>query len=124
KDTMLATVSLDGTAKIWDVASGHEFRTLKLDSDDPKRAFSAAFSPDSQLLAVGYGDRFVTLADGQRIESDSGRGLVVLCDTATGQAVRRLDWHRYHVSGVAFIRERKELISADDHDNIAVSAVS
>jgi WD40 repeat protein len=47
---LLATVGVDGTARIWDVTSGANLLTLYADSDG---ATSVAFSPDGKQLAVG-----------------------------------------------------------------------
>ena len=44
----MATASLDGTAKIWDAASGREVRTWNYD----ETVVSVAWSPDSKLLAT------------------------------------------------------------------------
>jgi WD40 repeat protein len=48
----LATTSFDGTARLWDVASGKELtrRTMA------KGAYGVAFSPDGALFALGGGD--------------------------------------------------------------------
>lgn len=118
--TVLATVSLDGTSKIWDVGARHEVRTLKLQGEDTVEAYSVAFSPDGEMLAVGYAEAFMALADGRKIESDFGAGIVGFWNTATGQEIRSLKWHRYAVSGVGFIHNGREFISADKDGNIAV----
>ena len=49
----IVTGSGDGTAKVWDAASGRELLTLKGHSD---RVASVAFSPDGQRIVTGSGD--------------------------------------------------------------------
>jgi len=53
----LASASLDGTVKLWDVATGR--RLASLDA----HAWSLAFSPDGKLLRTGGEDRLVKLWD-------------------------------------------------------------
>ena len=55
----LATASLDGTARIWDAATGAVLATVKLDG----AALSVAYSPDGSLLAVGGRDPNVRIWD-------------------------------------------------------------
>jgi WD40 repeat protein len=54
---MLASVSSDGTAKIWDWRSGDLLKTL----DFPDQVGSVSFSPDGQTLAVGGLDELQSL---------------------------------------------------------------
>lgn len=46
--TLLATASLDGTARIWDAHTGRPLRIL----DDPSPLDNVAFSPDGGRLAT------------------------------------------------------------------------
>ena len=46
---MLASVSSDGTAKVWDWRNGDQLKTLNF----PAEVVSVSFSPDGQTLAVG-----------------------------------------------------------------------
>ena len=48
---------MDGTMKLWNVATRRELASLKLDST----AEYIAFSPDGQTLAVRYWDRSLRL---------------------------------------------------------------
>ena len=56
-DRMLASVSSDGTARIWDWRSGDLLKTL----DFPDQVGSVSFSPNGQTLAVGGLDDLQTL---------------------------------------------------------------
>lgn len=57
----------DGTARIWDAASGKELFVLPSDADD---VWAVAFSPDSKMVATGGADNVVRIwnaATGQMI---------------------------------------------------------
>jgi WD40 repeat protein len=73
---------------------------------------------------VGYADSVVTLSDRRKIESDLGAGQVVLWDIATGHEIQKLNWHHSGVTGLGFIRDSKQLISADKNGKIAVWDIS
>lgn len=55
---LVATASLDGTAKLWDLATGREVLTL-FGHDGPVN--TVAFSPDGRFLATASGDGTVAL---------------------------------------------------------------
>ena len=48
----LASASADGTARLWDLATGKLTATLQ---SLEARAYCVAFAPDGKTLAVGYG---------------------------------------------------------------------
>src|SRR5438552_8007927 len=54
----LASGSRDATIRLWDVASGQEFKTLKGHLSDVD---SIAFSPDGKTLASGSDDKTIKL---------------------------------------------------------------
>jgi WD40 repeat protein len=92
---ILASVGKDGAAKLWDVGTQREIRTLKR-SDELD---SAAFSPDDQILATGGRD-----------------GAVVLWELRSGRAVRVLNGHARRVNAVAFSPDGRTVASgSDDH---------
>ena len=83
----LASGSVNGTVKLWDVASGREFRTF---SGSP---FSVAFSPDARILA----------SSGSTLDDHT----VKLWDLPSGRELHTLSGHSDRVYSVAF--------SADGH---------
>ena len=76
---MLATVSRDKTARLWDPATGKRLRTL---TGHDGEVLGVAFSPDGRLLATASSD-------------DTAR----LWDPATGKRLRTLTGHADTVSG-------------------------
>ncbi len=61
--TRLATVSLDGTAKVWDLASNQVVMTLPTDVTANLTGSGAVFSPDGKRLLTISGDNSATLWD-------------------------------------------------------------
>ena len=57
---LLATASRDGTARLWDPATGEHRRTLTGHTNEVN---GVAFSPDGQLLATASGDGTARLWD-------------------------------------------------------------
>lgn len=87
----LATASKDGTARIWDVASGNVLHTLDGHSSE---VTCVAFSPDGTRLATGSEDL-----------------QIILWDPATGEALHTLTGHDDHVLTVAFSPDGRQLAS-------------
>jgi WD40 repeat protein len=56
---LAATASLDGTARLWDVAAGMEVRTI--DFGLGRRPFCVAFTPEGRHLAVGLANGTVAI---------------------------------------------------------------
>ena len=86
--TRLATASQDGTAKIWDAATGKPLLTLQVFSSTTGLkggANSVVFSPDGKLLATASDDKQVRL-----------------WDPVTGQLMRTLSGHTDQVDTVRF----------------------
>jgi WD40 repeat protein/serine/threonine protein kinase len=133
----LAAGSLDGTVKLWDVATERETLTL---TGHTGEVTSVAFSPDGNRLATGSYDQTVKLwdaatgqetrtlightrevasvafsPDGERLATGSGDGTVKLWDTSTGQETLTLKGHTYRVAGVAFSPDGKRLATGS-HD--------
>ena len=89
---LLATASTDGTARLWDPATGEHRRTL---TGHTSYVSGVAFSPDGRLLATASSD-----------------GTARLWDPATGEHRRTLTGHTSSVYGVAFSPDGRLLASA------------
>lgn len=94
---LLASANLDGTARVWDLASREERLTLRPHAI----VVGVALSPDGQLLATSGTD-----------------GTVKIWDVSTGTEVRSLAGHLGTVARVAFSPDGKLLASAG-FDNTA-----
>ncbi len=86
--------SWDGSARIWDVASGKVLVTIPYGA---LYVHAAAFSPDGRLVALGGNDK---------------AGYVKIYNAQTGDLVRALDGHRDDVLSVAFSRDGRQLLTA------------
>jgi hypothetical protein len=136
----LATGSDDGTARVWDAATGAE--VLRLEGLEGQFT-SVAFSPDGQRLAIGSGDSTarvwdfatgtevlrlegheswvlsVTFSpDGLRLATGSADGTAQVWDAATGNEVLRLEGHEGWVNSVAFSPDGQRLATGSS-DNTA-----
>jgi WD40 repeat protein/serine/threonine protein kinase len=88
----LITASEDGTAKVWDLSTGHELLTLAGHGDSVR---SAVFSPDGSQIVTGSKDY-----------------LARIWDAATGVEIRRLEGHRAAIRTVAFSPDGKRIVTA------------
>ena len=108
---LLASASMDKTARVWDIESGKALRTLEPEGfihftrrgpvTNPIRVpvLSVAFSPDGKRLATGGADRAVRLWE---VES--------------GKQLRALQGHTMSITAVAFSADGKRLASSSlDH---------
>jgi WD40 repeat protein/serine/threonine protein kinase/Flp pilus assembly protein TadD len=89
---MLASGGLDGTVRLWEVATGREVRTLTAESDP---IYCVAFRRDGGMLAAG-----------------SASGLVTLWDLATNQPIRTFTAHDTPVFRLAFSPDGRRLATA------------
>jgi WD40 repeat protein len=103
----LATTSIDGTARLWEVASGREVRTL---AGRGGYVVAASFSPDGQLLVTACRGRLGAGEDGE----------VNLWDVRTGQ--ERTSWrgHRGDVHAAAFSPDGLLVASAGAEGTIRI----
>ncbi len=93
----LATASIDGTARLWDVATGHPLHTLTDHTNEvigvpTNGVYGVAFSPNGHTLATTSGD-----------------GTARLWDVATGHPLHTLTGHTSAVYWAAFQPERADL---------------
>jgi WD40 repeat protein len=79
---LLATASHDGTARLWDIASGTQVKLLE---GHTGAVYSVAFSPDGHSVATSGAD-----------------GLVLVWDVGTGDLLSMLQGHQFGVSTVSF----------------------
>ena len=140
----LATGDLDGMAKVWNLATGQQIRSLANGHDliFPQRAqsiFSVAFSPDGKTLATGDDDgtaalwnpatrdEILSLATGsiqvqsvafspdtKTLATGDDDGTARLWNLATGQQIRSLATGSDGVWSVAFSPDGKTLATGDD----------
>jgi WD40 repeat protein len=87
----LVTGSDDGTAHLWETASGKALRTLVGHED---RVTSVAFSPNGTRLVTGSAD-----------------GTARLWETANGKALKRLVGHQGWVTSVAFSPDGRQVMT-------------
>ena len=130
---LVATGGADQTAKLWEVRTGLEIRTLAAHTG---AVGTLAFSPDGRLLVTGSADRTARIWDvatGGELRalkghagaitalafSDDGRSIasagedrvVKLWDAASGVEVRSLAGHAGAIQAVAFSRDGRTLAS-------------
>ena len=121
---ILATGSYDGSARLWDVATGKEIYRLE---DHGRVINSVSFSPNGQILATGANDgsvrlwdvatgkemarpkgRFGTISsvafsvDGSVLAAGSWDKTVQLWDMATGNVISLLKGHTGLVNSISF----------------------
>jgi WD40 repeat protein/DNA-binding SARP family transcriptional activator len=91
---LIATASADGSAKVWDAATGEG--VFALEAGDP--LYDVAWSPDGQLLAVAG------------VESD--RGVVTIVERSGAEVATLRDEPGVHVTDVRFDPEGRLLATA------------
>ncbi len=99
---LLATASLDGTVKLWDLEVGAELRTL---SGPTGWVGSVAFSPDGRRVAAGGLDK-----------------VVYIWDVDTGALVRELEGLERSVSGIGLSPDGETVVATGQVDFAVWSA--
>jgi len=134
----LASTSVDGTTRLWNVATGASERVLPSEGD---RSYGLAFLPDGKRLATGGFDgavrfwdmttglgelfakhpgRVYDLAftlDGQRLATSCSDGIARIYDVATKKPLE-LRGHRGEVNTVAFTPSGELLATSGDDGTV------
>jgi WD40 repeat protein len=130
----IVTASLDGTAQLWDAATGEPLAILQGHRD---AVFSAAFAPDGRRVVTasldgtarlwdaatgeplaileGHGGRVLSAdfaPDGGRIVTASDDGTARLWDAATGEPLAALEGHGDPVFSAAFAPDSGRIVTA------------
>jgi Tol biopolymer transport system component len=131
---ILASGSLDGTIKLWDVATKRNLATLQIKDDE---VYCVAFSPDGKTLASGSTEETIRLwdvpaakntaglkgkdspvhcvvfsPDGKTLASGTEGGTIALWEGATGRTIFTREQPGWVVSA-AFTPDGKTLATAD-----------
>ncbi len=134
----LASIGVDGTAKVWDAATGEMVHSLPGDPDTV--GYDIAFSPDGRLLAgswlsqvlvwdaasgerllrlpghvmgMGTTDRLAFSPDSARLAVANMDGQPKVFDTTTGRALLALAGHEGVPDGLAYSLDGKRLATGD-----------
>ena len=134
----IASIGVDGTAKVWEAATGNLLQTLSGEPDI--FGFDIAFSPDGDLLAaswasqvlvwempggglrwrlpgqmsgVGSGDRLSFSPDSARLAVANMEGRPTVWDMADGRELFTLSGHEGVTDGLAYSPDGKRLATGD-----------
>ena len=112
----LVSASDDKTVRVWDVTTGECVRVLRgqIGEGYEGMIYTAALSPDDQLLAVGG---WMSLMKGYTLE-DLGR--IRLIDFRTGEVRALLKGHSNVIQGLAFSPDGGKLISGSFDDTARI----
>jgi WD40 repeat protein len=130
----VVTASADGTARVWDAATGKTIGELRGHS---KSVNSASFSPDGKFIVTASDDASVRLWDANHFSlvrnigsaypravssaeySPDGRFIVAasgeaawVCDPVRGEVVRKLEGHTGQVNSASFSPDSRLIVTA------------
>jgi WD40 repeat protein len=137
---LVVTASADGTARVWEAATGKPVAELLGHS---KSVNSASFSPDGKFIVTASDDATVRLWDANRFAlvrmmggtyprpvssaeySPDGRFIVAasaesawVCDPVRGEVIRKLEGHTGQVNSASFSPDSRLIVTASA-DNTA-----
>jgi WD40 repeat protein len=134
----LASYSLDGTTRLWDISTGYEYRVFK-------RIGVLAYHPEGELLASGGTDKTVRVwdvetgeetlvleghtagigwrsidwsPDGKWIAAGSRNGGLRVWDAVTGEEAASLQGHYSDLTGIRFSPDGTMLASSGEDDYV------
>jgi serine/threonine protein kinase len=138
--TILASASVDGMLKLWNLVTSREIRTLDANSGS---LYAVTITSDGKTLASGNGQKTIqlwNLATGQQIRTLKGHtssiksvaitpngqilvsgsfdGSIKLWNMTTGKAIRTLQGHSQEVKSVAISSNGQTLASGSADDSI------
>ena len=142
----LAAVGIDGTATVWNVATGQVMMTLPTQVTDNLNGTGAVFSADGTQLLTVSGDNTATLwdvSDGEEVRTLKGHHAVVtsvaispdgqlfatasddttvkLWEAATGKELKTLTGHEGGVLVLAFSADGQRIFAGSDSDGYAIA---
>ena len=100
-DSLVATASDDGTARVWDASTGKEIREFAVRHHPDSNAF---FSPDS-VQSIDFSP------DGTRILTGNEDAIARLWDVKTGDLLQAFRGHGSAVECVAFAPDGRRILT-------------
>jgi WD40 repeat protein len=117
---VLASGSLDGTVRVWDVRNERTFVVLDAKANRSERVSAVAFSPDGTILAssANHITTSYKISGGDSKAATSFTGEVQLWDTSTGRKRATLEGHTEDVLALAFSPDGQALASGASDDSV------
>ena len=141
--TRLASIGIDGDAKIWDTASGKELLDLSV---EPESGWGIAYSPDGKRVATAWSSQLMVWdtengqpvltfqgdlsggtvnrlsfrPDGQQIAVANLEGVPRVWDLDSGAQVFALNGHEQICDAIAYSPNGRQLATGDQSGNIKI----